>query len=90
MGGQALSPPSSCQCFVFHIRLKEFSRTEIFNEFYIFYSAIFFGFENALNFFALPEPAQSQDQVRNERAGKIILFKTGGGVIYQGQGRCMS
>ena len=26
MGGQALSPPSSCQCFVFHIKLKEFYR----------------------------------------------------------------
>ena len=35
-------------------------------------------------------PTQSQDPVRNERAGKTILFKTGGGVIYQGQWRCMS
>jgi hypothetical protein len=27
-GGQALSPPSSLQCFVFHVRLKEFSRAK--------------------------------------------------------------
>jgi len=25
MGGQALSPPSSCSCFVFHVKLNEFS-----------------------------------------------------------------
>jgi hypothetical protein len=25
MGGQALSPPSSCECFVFRVRFTEFS-----------------------------------------------------------------
>ena len=28
MGGKALSPLSSCQCFVFHIKLKEFYRAK--------------------------------------------------------------
>jgi hypothetical protein len=28
MGGQAQSPPSSCECFVFRVGLKEFSRAK--------------------------------------------------------------
>ena len=28
MGGQALSPPSSCQCFVFHVKLKDSAEPE--------------------------------------------------------------
>ena len=40
-----------------------------------FFTVGLFGFEAALNPFVLPEPAQSQDQLRNERTGKNILFK---------------
>ncbi len=28
MGGQALSPPSSCECFVSHVKSKEFYRAK--------------------------------------------------------------
>ncbi len=32
MGGQALSPPSSCSCFVFYVKLKEFYKAQFFKK----------------------------------------------------------